>query len=66
MAALIYNIKGEKSACSRVSLRNEVCAAGFSKMTLLSLQALRVILSGFHRRTALKRQRENRFARFAN
>jgi len=27
MAALIYSIKGEKSGCRRVSLRNEVCAA---------------------------------------
>src|SRR5216683_5816188 len=28
MAALIYSIKGEKSACSRLHLRNDVCAAG--------------------------------------
>ena len=28
MAALIYSIKGEKSACGRLHLRNEVCAAG--------------------------------------
>src|SRR5258708_29161487 len=28
MAALIYSIKEEKSACSRLHLRNDVCTAG--------------------------------------
>ena len=41
---------------------------GLSKMTLSSLQAqaTRAIYPASRRRIALKRQKENRFARFAN